>query len=348
MVLGLGASLRVGRAVIALEIDPDLWTEPFEYREDSYHGVIGVSASMRRVFGMLRRLEGSMATVLIEGESGSGKEIVARAIHEGSVVADKPLVSLNCGALPRELVASELFGHRRGAFTGATEARRGAFESAENGTLLLDEIGELPLEVQPMLLRALETGEVRKVGSDEINRVKVRTLAATNRDLKSDVEKGRFREDLYYRLAVISLRIPALRERPEDIEPLSRHFAQEVGAPELPPPIVEELKSRIWTGNARELKNAIHYFAVFGSLPRSEGTRSAMLDLELSRLAEVSRPYAEQKDALVDRFTRAYLSALLAHTRGNQSAAARLAGLDRGYLGKLFTKYGVRHDSEEP
>jgi two-component system, NtrC family, response regulator GlrR len=345
--LGLGASIRIGRAAVALEVDPELWAEPLEWSDEAYRGVIGVSARMRRLFAMLSRLEGSMATVLVEGESGSGKEIVARAIHDGSAVADKALVVINCGALPRELVGSELFGHRRGAFTGATEARRGAFETADGGTLFLDEVGELPLDVQPMLLRALETGEVRRVGSDEPARVKVRIIAATNRDLKADVEAGRFRDDLYYRLSVVRLRLPALRERPEDIEPLALLFAGEVGLAELPKPVREELKSRAWPGNARELRNAVHYFAVFGTLPASEGPGSATLDLALARLVDVERPYAEQKDAIVDRFTRVYLTALIAHTKNNQSAAARLAALDRGYLGKLIAKYGVRRDPDE-
>ena len=300
---------------------------------------------MRKLFRTLVRLEGSTATVLLEGESGAGKELVAAAIHRGSALASHELVTVNCGALPRDLVASELFGHRRGAFTGATDHRKGAFETADGGTLFLDEVGELPLEVQPMLLRALETGEVRAVGSDRAKKVRVRFIAATNRDLKVDVETGRFREDLFYRLAVVRLRAPSLRERPEDIAPLAAHFAREAGLHDLPTAVVEQLKARAWPGNVRELRNAVQAYAALGSLPAADGPQAGALELALSQLVDVERPYVEQKDELIDRFTRLYLTALLAHTGGNQSAAARLAGLDRGYLGRLLTKHGARPKS---
>ena len=277
--------------------------------------------------------------ILIEGESGVGKEEVARAIHEGSSVSEGPLVVLNCGALPRDLVGSELFGHKRGAFTGATESRKGAFDAADGGTLFLDELGELPLDQQPSLLRALETGEVRPIGGDVPRKVNVRVIAATNRNLEEEVEAGRFREDLFYRLAVIRLTVPPLRERVEDIEPLAQAFAKGVNVPELPASVIEQLKARAWPGNARELRNAVRAYAALGVLPLPTRSKTATFDLGLRETLDPRAPYAAQKDEFVERFTQAYLERLLEITGGNQSAAARIAELDRGYLGKLAQKY---------
>jgi transcriptional regulator with GAF, ATPase, and Fis domain len=284
--------------------------------------------------------------VLVEGESGVGKELVARAIHAGSSVASGPWLALNCGALPRELVASELFGHRRGAFTGATDARRRAFECADGGTLFLDEIGELPLELQPMLLRALEAEEIRPIGAEQPKRVKVRVVAATNRDLKRAVEEGSFREDLYYRLAVVRLRLPPLRERRDDIADLAQRFAEDAGASELPSSVLEELKRRRWRGNVRELKNVVHAWAALGMVPVEESPERISLDLSLQQLIRLEAPYSELKDELIERFTRLYLSELLAHTKNNLSAAARLAGLDRGHLRRLTERFVGRKSDD--
>jgi DNA-binding NtrC family response regulator len=341
MVLGLGARIQVGAATVALEADTESLEGALSYDGDEYRGMVGVSRSMRHLFAILERLEGSLVTALIEGESGTGKDLVARALRQGSSVAKGPFVVLNCGAIPRELVASELFGHKRGAFSGAIESRRGAFELANHGTLFLDEIGELPLDVQPMLLRALEEGEVRPVGGDHPEHVKVRVIAATNRDLRREVESGRFREDLFYRLAVVRLPVPPLRERPEDIAPLAMRFAQQAGLNELPDVVLEELKAHPWPGNARELRNAVQAYAALGTLPHVRRSSAATLDFALGELADLKRGYQDQKDALIDRFTRIYLQALLAHTGGNQSAAARVSGLDRTYLRKLLAKYGL-------
>ncbi len=297
---------------------------------------------MRKLFSTLTRLEGSLVNVLIQGESGVGKELCAQALHEGSSISHGPFIPINCGALPRELVASELFGHKRGAFTGALEARAGAFEKADGGTLFLDEIGELPLDVQPMLLRALESGEVRAVGGDSGRSVRVRVLAATNRNLSEDAAAGRFREDLYFRLAVVTLQVPPLRERPADIPALAARFASDVGYPELPPDVVAELSSRPWPGNVRELRNAIQAYVALGDLPAG---RAAVADDELDRvlrkMTDPSRSYTEQKDELGARFTRIYLELIMRKVSGNQSEAAKIAGLDRGYFGKLLAKHGV-------
>ena len=337
--LTLGSRIQLGPVEIAIDPDADdLFVGP-ELDAGSYRGMIGSAPSMRRLFGVLARLEGSLVNVLVTGESGTGKELVARALHDGSSVAGGPCVTVNCGAIPRELVSSELFGHKRGAFTGANEARRGAFESADGGTLFLDEIGELPLDVQPALLRALESGEIRAVGSDRVQVVRVRVVAATNRDLRTEASAGRFREDLFYRLAVVELSAPPLRERLEDVEQLANAFAAAAGAVALAPEVIASLRSRRWPGNVRELRNVVQAYVALGVLPR-EGPSGAA-DVGLSGFLDVTRPYADQKDALIDQFTRLYLETLMKHTGGNQSAAARLSGLDRSWLWRLLVKHGM-------
>ena len=340
MVLALGGRIQIGAATVQIDADAEALAQVPAYEETEYRGMVGESAPMRRLFAVLRRLEGSLATVLVEGESGVGKELVARALHDGSSVAGGPLVAVNCGAIPRDMVSSELFGHKRGAFTGALDTRRGAFDSANGGTLFLDEIGELPLDVQPALLRAIELGEVRAVGDDVPRHVKVRLIAATNRNLEGEVRAGRFRQDLFFRLAVVRLSVPPLRERPEDVEPLAQRLSERMGMGPLPREVLEHLKSRLWVGNVRELYNAIQSYAALGSLPEAASRMSA-LEQAFAEICDVARPYGDQKDEVTDRFTRVYLAALLAHTNGNQTQAARLAGLNRSYLGRLLVKHGL-------
>ena len=248
---------------------------------------------------------------------------------------------MNCGAFTKELIASELFGHVKGAFTGASANRKGAFEAAHGGSLFLDEIGELPLDVQPMLLRALEAGEVRPVGGDAVRSVRVRIIAATNRDLKAEVEAGRFREDLYYRLAVVRLTVPPLRDRPDDILPLALRFGREVGLDDVPRPVLARWCAESWPGNVRELRNAVHAYAAVGEVGEPHASPGARLDALFEQLLDLDRPYSEQKDHVVERFTRVYLRVLMARAEGNQSAAARTAGLDRTHLWRLLGKYGV-------
>jgi DNA-binding NtrC family response regulator len=345
--LSLGANVKLGAASIAIDADGDSLRTSAVYAGDEYRGIVGSSLEMRKLFALLVRLEGSLVTVLVTGESGVGKELVAHALHEGSSVSSGPLVVVNCGAIPRDLVASELFGHRRGAFTGAVDSRKGAFENADGGTLFLDEIGELPLDLQPVLLRALETGEVRPVGGDA-KKVRVRVVAATNRDLGEDVKAGRFREDLFYRLAVVRMHVAPLRDRLEDVETLARRFASSImghahapGMTTLPDEIVEQLKARSYPGNVRELRNVVQAWVALGSLPEPERTRGGELERLLADLVDVNRVYGDQKEHVTDVFTRMYLHALLAHTKGNQTQAARLAGLDRSYLGRLLVKHGL-------
>jgi len=335
------ATLTVGSTQVVIEPDlSKLRGETFD--GEAYRGLLGVSPAMRELFGVLTRLEGTHLSVHVTGESGVGKELVASALHQGSGIQG-PLVTLNCGAISRELIASELFGHKRGAFTGAVETRRGAFESANGGTLFLDEIGELPLEVQPMLLRALEVGEVRAVGGDRVEKVSVRVISATHRDLEADVRQGRFREDLYYRLAIIKLQVPPLRERPDDIELLARHFARSAGS-ELGAEAIVELRRRSWPGNVRELKNAIQVYSVLRSLPAQTSNRDPRTEDVVARFIrclDVTRSYAELKDELIEHFQSVYLAQLLLRTSGNQTAAAKLSGIDRTYLGRLIAKHGL-------
>jgi DNA-binding NtrC family response regulator len=341
IVLAPGSRIALGAVEVALEIDTEQLSSSGEESEQGYHGLVGGSRATRQLFAILARLEGSLIHVLVQGPSGVGKELVARAIHDASAVSSGPLVVVNCGGIARELVLSELFGHRRGAFTGAIEPRIGAFEAADGGTLFLDEVGELPLDVQPVLLRALESGEVVPVGEHKPRPVKLRIVAATNRELEREVEQGRFREDLYYRLAVVKLQIPPLRDRPEDVAVLARRFAQAAGAGELPADVLRQLQAHTWPGNARELRNAVQAYLALGTLPAVVKPDAPLLELALRQSIDELGSYAEQKEAFSERFSRAYLSKLLAHTGGNQSEAARISGLDRSYLGKLVARYGI-------
>ncbi len=339
--LDLGSVVTIGAARVVFEVDSSK-LDGDAAPESSYDELLGTSPGMRRLFAILSRLEGSLASVLVEGETGTGKEVVARAIHRRSRLASKSLVAVNCGALDREMVKADLFGHRKGAFTGAVETRDGAFEMADGGTLFLDEVGEVPLEVQPVLLRALETGEVVRVGEDTARRVTVRVIAATNRDLEALVRQGAFREDLFYRLAVVRLSLPPLRERPEDVAVLARRFGREAGLRELPVDLEHALSAHSWPGNARELRNAIHAYAAIGTLPPSSAADPRALDVALGARVSFETTYAEQKEELLQAFTSAYLTRLLEHTDGNQSEAARISGLERSYLGKLAAKVGAK------
>ncbi len=341
--LALGARLRLGAAEIVIEPDIDAFQSELGYGANAYHQMVGHSPAMRRVFALLERLEGSLATVLIEGESGVGKELVAQAVHHRSARKEGPFVAVNCGAVSRELVGSELFGHERGAFSGAVASRLGAFRRADGGTLFLDELGELPADVQPVLLRALETGEIQPVGADGTNKVSVRVIAATNRELQQDVDAGAFRSDLFYRLAVVRLMIPSLAERLDDVEPLARKFAADAGVPQLPVEVVEHLKAQRWPGNVRQLRNAVEAFVAVRVLPNpTPRSPEPGPDASVSSFVDLERPYLEVRDELVERFSQAYLAAMLDKTGQNVSQAARLAGLDRKYFTRLLARYRLR------
>ena|SRR5688572_10522033 len=327
-------------------LDLGMDREPFPRREGSelsaYGGLIGVSAASRLLFRQLSRLEASKVNVLIVGETGTGKELVARAIHDHSVVRRGPLVTVNCGALDRHLARSELFGHLRGAFTGALHSQPGAFASADGGTLFLDELGELPPDVQPILLRALESRAITPVGGHAERAVNVRLIAATHRDLRAEVAAGRFREDLFYRIQVVRLDVPPLRERSDDIPVLAQWLARHQGVPSLPGTFLAALSNHTWPGNVRELRNAVEAYIAVGAVPPCIPANVRLLDDALAGFVCPTRSYADQKQDLMECFSRAYLQCVLEHTAGNQSEAARIAGLERSYLGKLVNKLGLR------
>jgi transcriptional regulator with PAS, ATPase and Fis domain len=245
---------------------------PIADEDPEIPGFIAASASMRALRAEIVRLAGSRATVVIQGESGTGKEVIARAIHDRSTRASMPLVAFNCAAVPRDLFEGQLFGYRRGAFTGANRDQPGVLRAAEGGTIFLDEIGELPLDVQPKLLRFLENGEVFVLGDKRPTVIDVRVVAATHRDLAALVRDGRFREDLYYRLQVIALRITPLRERREDIPPLARHFARQLSGASDPPIVAPDALAKLvqhdWLGNVRELRNVIERALAYSPPPR--------------------------------------------------------------------------------
>jgi DNA-binding NtrC family response regulator len=343
MSLQPGSRFRIGSVEIEIAIDTEALARGETPNPQSYGDLMGISPSMRQLFAQLVRLEGSNVNLLIAGESGTGKELIARAVHEHSALRRGPFAVVNCGALDRQLVRSELFGHRRGAFTGAVQHHVGAFEAAEGGTLFLDEIGELPLDVQPVLLRALEQRKITPVGSHDEIAFDVRLIAATHRDLLAEVRAGTFREDLFYRVQVLRLEVPPLRDRLEDVGVLAQTFARRQGAPSLPLDFIEALARHHWPGNVRELRNAVEAYLALGVLPSSAARpHSDAIDDALSQFVDPNQTYAAQKQELTQRFTRAYLEHLLRTTAGNQSEAARLSGLERSYLGKLINRLGLR------
>jgi len=295
-------------------------------------GLLGRSAPMRRIFTLLPRLAGSDTTILIDGETGTGKTLLAEAIHQASPRAQGPFVAVDCAAIPPTLIESELFGHEQGAFTGAVDRRIGAFESARGGTLFLDEIGELPLEMQPKLLRVLESRQIKRVGGSQPVTLDVRIIAATNRDLREAVNAGTFRSDLYYRLNVVRLHVPPLRERREDIPLLVDHFFRQFSRePDAaaPPALVMALERQAWPGNVREIRAAVERAVLLGDpLESAPATSVGLPELPL----DLDLPYRVAKQQIVDHWERSYLVELLRQSRGSITRAARRARTDRNYL----------------
>ncbi len=306
--------------------------------------LLGRSAPMRRVFDVLAKVAPTDATVLITGESGTGKELAARAVHETSRRADGPFVVVDCGALPANLIESALYGHERGAFTGAVTARTGAFEAASGGTLFLDELGELPLDMQTRLLGVLERREVTPVGSTERRPVDVRVVAATNRDLRREINRGTFREDLYFRLAVVTVHMPPLRERRADIPLYVEAFvaeAREAGASlTVDAATLERLVQQPWPGNVRELRNVLERAAALGDVDVPAVEASSLP--EVGGEVDIAIPFKTGKAALIEGYERAYCEKLMAAHDQNITRAARAAEIDRVYLLRLLDKYGMR------
>ncbi len=337
--------------------------------EERFEALVGRSIAMREVFGILERVAPTELTVLVTGETGTGKELVSRAVHARSPRKGGPFIVFDAGAAPESLVESELFGHERGAFTGAVQPRDGLFEAAHGGTIFIDEIGELPLELQPKLLRVLEQREVRRVGATRARPIDVRVVAATNRDLAAEVAAGRFREDLYYRLAVVEVRLPPLRERREDIPTLVDHLLRRAESRRVVrgiDPLVRALfEAYHWPGNVRELNNVVERALPFcdgavitlAALPPSLKAASAAAASAAASAAGAAAtaaaqpkleantdvPFKDAKELLIEAFERQYLVDLIEKHDGNVSRAARAADMDRKSITRLLKKHNIRY-----
>jgi transcriptional regulator with GAF, ATPase, and Fis domain len=337
-----GVPIQLGDTVLQL-LPADAGQGAGDVASAGEQRILGCSRAMQRIVSMLPRLSSSSANLLLEGETGTGKSMVAELVHRMGARAEAPFLVVDCGALAPSLVEGELFGHERGAFTGATERRMGAFEAAEGGTVFLDEIGELPLELQPRLLRALEERTIRRLGSTRPMQIDVQIIAATNRDLRQAVARGQFRADLYYRLDALRLAIPPLRERPEDVPLLVEHFCRRTRAvvsPELMARMKSDFAGRGWPGNVRELRNAVERAVLLddfsGDLAPAVEEGSA-LDEDF----DFAVPFRAAKEAAVEHWERGYLGALIRHVDGNISEAARLSRVDRGHLRDLMRQHGI-------
>ncbi len=328
--------LRLGRSTIRFESSGESFEEALS-SADQFGSLVGSSPIMRQLFLKLQRVADSDIGVLIHAETGCGKELVAEALHEKSTRKDKPFVVVDCGAVSTQLIQSELFGHKKGSFTGATEDRKGAFEAADGGTLFLDEIGELPMALQPVLLRALDGSAITRVGENRPRKVKVRLVAATNRDLRCEANKGSFREDLYYRLSRLPITIPPLRERRGDIPALATLFARRYLGDEsyrLDADLLIQWSRAPWPGNVRELKNAVERqlisptsFSAFESLGEEE--------------MDTSRPFREAKEIALGKWARGYISAVLGEHAGKIGLAAEAIGIDRNHMRRLMKRYDI-------
>ncbi len=351
--LSLGSRLGVGSCQIDLLPLTDSTSLAYSKRE-SYGDLRGASLPMRRLYSLLELLETSDAPVLIEGETGTGKELVARALHDQGLRAKGPFIVIDCGNVPSELMESELFGHCKGSFTGAIADRVGAFDAANGGTIFLDELDDLPLLLQPKLLRVIETGQFKRLGETKHRPVDVRIIAASKRDLNQAVALGQFREDLFYRVAVVNLPLPPLRQRLDDIPVLAKHFAKSISkgkTKQLPPEAEELLQRHNWPGNVRELRNAVHRTLALGvvgiglqssqnqeSAPRSSAPQIFQAPADKTQALSKFHPARKQ---ILHQFEQEYLAQLWDRFRGNLSAAARAAGIDRKYLRELLTKHGL-------
>jgi DNA-binding NtrC family response regulator len=355
--LSSGSQVRSGQTTLTFApIAEELTVEPDH--DGSLCGMVGQSVKMRQIFGLIRKIAPMDVSVVIQGETGTGKELVARAIHELSPRKRGPMVVLDCGAIPPNLIESELFGHEKGSFTGAVAARPGAFERAHGGTIFLDELGELRFDLQPKLLRVLENREVRRVGGNEVQEIDVRVIAATNRDLVKEVQQGTFREDLYFRLSVITIQLPPLRQRREDIPFIIKEaladpdVVQRHGPKHLSPAAMAVLMGYAWPGNVRELMNVVSHVLTF-----SDG-----VEIDVSHLPtrvqgqskEQPLPFNEHlsfkdaKEQLLESFEREYISQVLRRCDGNISRAARESGLHRKSIERLVKKYALDARSMKP
>ena len=340
-----GATIKAGEVGFRFQTEYDaVHIQPSD--RDRCGAMQGRSLRMREIFAMLDRVAGTDATLLLQGPTGTGKGVAAAAIHEHSLRKSGPLVVVDCGAVARNLIESELFGHVKGAFTGATGLRKGALEESQGGTLFLDELDDLPLDLQPKLLRALEDRVLVRLGSNKPISFDARVIAASKKDLRREVAAGAFREDLYYRLSVVTVRLPALREHPEDIPALFDLFSGEGGMrfEELAEAVRARWLNHSWPGNVREVRNAVERsLALQGDgLAGSFQLDSAQPAAHGALLPDYTLPFKEAKERLVEGFEREYLKRLLAGSKGGVAGAARQAGIDRKHLYSLLAKHGLK------
>jgi transcriptional regulator with GAF, ATPase, and Fis domain len=352
--------IRLGSAMLSIAPDAQPSTAP-SWTEDTFGPLLGRSTRMRKLFTALARVAQTDFSVLVQGETGTGKELVARALHDASARRSGPFVVVDCAAIPENLFESQLFGHARGAFTGALTARTGDVETASGGTLFLDEVGELPLASQPKLLRMLESRTIRRVGETQARPVDVRLVSATHRDLLAMVNAGTFREDLYFRLAALPVAVPPLRERPEDIPLLAKRFLGPGHDGVLPAELVAQLSARGWAGNVRELRNFVERALAFGvgealALQRADAQRGSTPSQPAHAMPPPATPsgslppnpfervpldqvYRDFREQWVDHGERVYLEKVLEAHGGNVAAAAERAGLDRTHVYRLIRKH---------
>jgi DNA-binding NtrC family response regulator len=344
-----GEILRMGATAIQIAEAPAATRATLPV-ETGFGAMVGASTEMRRLYPLCRRLAASAVTVVIEGETGTGKEVLAEALHDEGSRADGPFVVFDCTAVPSNLVESELFGHERGAFTGAVATRKGVFEQAHGGTLLIDEIGDLDLVLQPKLLRAIERSEIRRVGGDRAIKVDVRVLAATRRDLDHEVQAGRFRDDLFHRLAVARIELPPLRRRAGDVPVLARHFWQALGgeAQALSGDLLLRWQDYAWPGNVRELRNTVARRIALGELGEGAAaapppvaappaTGAAQADL-VDAILGMNLSLIEARQRLVEEFERRYIERALAQHDGSVSKAASASGIAKRYFQRLKSR----------
>jgi two-component system response regulator GlrR len=336
-----GAQLQLGAVILAVKAEADEEVEAFG--GDEFGPLYGASPQMRAIFSQLQALADSSAPLLIEGETGTGKDLTAEAVHRASPRSAQPFVVMDCGAVSAALIEAELFGHEKGAFTGAGTARAGLAEAASGGTLVLDELGELPLELQPKLLRVVEKNEVRRVGSNVPVPVDLRIIGSTHRTLRAEVKAGRFREDLYYRLSALRLRLPALRERPDDLPGLVDRLLQQHGSArrfeQLSYSDRSLLLSHRWPGNVRELRNVVERLLTFPATPAS-----GLVEREpvVAQAPKEFLPLPAARERAQFSFERMYVMDVLARASGSVTESAKLAGVSRQFLQRLLQKHGLR------
>ncbi|NUP06858.1 MAG: sigma 54-interacting transcriptional regulator [Polyangiaceae bacterium] len=339
-----GEQMTIGGATLLVARYENAPNPPVPFAR-AFGRLLGESRAMRRLYPLCERLAATTVPVLIEGETGTGKEVLAEAIHEQGPRAKAPFVVFDCTTVPANLVESELFGHERGSFTGAAATRKGVFEQADGGTLLIDEIGDLDVSLQPKLLRAIERREVRRVGGDRFIGVDVRILSATRRDLEAEVQAGRFRDDLFHRLAVTRVTLPPLRSRRADIPMLAEHFFRQAGGSgELPPALTARLTEEAWPGNVRELRNAVARYVALGleiMLPEPDDDAPATKAADLAPTDFIAQvltqelPLAHARARVVEEFERRYLERILEANGGVVTRAAEASGIARRHFQRL-------------